>query len=65
MSIATKICNNFVLIVLCSVIIVQLIDILKELTQKIESLSIGEMIYFVKFLMCMHAHAVTAPHNLK
>ena len=35
MSIATKICNNFVLIVLCPVTIVQLnIDILKELTQK-------------------------------
>ena len=34
MSIATKICNNFVRIVLCPVIIVQLIDILKELTQK-------------------------------
>ena len=35
MSIALKICNNFVVIVLCPVIyIVQHIDILKELTEK-------------------------------
>ena len=53
MSIATKICTNFVLIVLCPVIIVQLIDILKELTQKNESLSIPEIIHFVQFLICM------------